>query len=141
MRYLIPLLFLLSCVPEQKRNAEIITTYEGIVEHYENPDYNTEQELRNTLSDDLGPDFVLFTAEWCPPCRTLLDTIKSLGWRDKVTILNLDQEWVKFVAETIGISGIPAMIITYDGGGEKSELITGPGQIGKVLFEHLEMKK
>ena len=56
-------------------------------------------------------------------------------------ILNLDQEWVKFVAETVGVSGIPAMIVTYDDGGEKSELITGAGEIGKVLFEHLEMKK
>mgnify|MGYP001255998312 CR=1 FL=1 len=42
------------------------------------------------------------------------------------------QEWVKFLAETIGISGIPAMIVTYDGGGEKSELIIGPGNIGRV---------
>ena len=141
MKWLIPLLFMLSCVPTPKRNAEIITTYEGIVEHYENPSYNTEQELRNVLSDGVGPDFILFTAEWCPPCRTLQDTIKSLGWRDKVTILDLGQEWVKFLAETVGISGIPAMIVTYDDGGEKSELITGAGEIGKILFEHLEMKK
>lgn len=140
-KYIIPLLFVLACGPTPKRNAEIVTTYEGRVEHFENPNYNTEAELRNALSDGKGPDFILFSAEWCPPCHTLQDTIKSLGWRDRVLILNLDQEWVKFVAETVGVSGIPAMIVTYDDGGEKSELITGAGEIGKVLFEHLEMKK
>ena len=139
MKWLIPLLFLLSCGPTPKRNAEIVTTYEGRVEHYENPAYNTEAELRNSLDDEKGPDFILFSAGWCPSCRTLNDTINSLGWRKHVIILDLDQEWVKFVAETVGISGIPAMIVTYDGGGEKSELITGPGEIGKVLFEHIEV--
>ena len=54
-------------------------------------------------------------------------------------MLDLNQEWVKFLAETIGISGIPAMIVTYDGGGEKSELIIGPGNISRVLFEHIEV--
>lgn len=141
MRYLIILLFVLSCTPTQKRNAEIVTTYEGVVEFHQDPQYNTEQELRNALNDDKGPDFIIFSASWCSYCRTLKDTIDSLGWRDKVLVLNLDQEWVKFVAETVGISGIPAMIVTYDGGGDKSELIIGPGEIGKTLFEHLETKK
>ncbi len=141
MRWLIPLVFLLSCTPTQKRNAEIVTTYEGIVEHYENPLYNTEAELRNALNDDKGPDFIIFSAGWCPACRTLTDTINSLSWRDNVLVLDLDQEWVKFVAETVGIEGIPAMIVTYDDGGEDSSLVTGAGEIGKILFEHLEIKK
>lgn len=141
MKYLIPLLFMLACGPTPKRNAEIVTTYEGIVEHHENPDYNTEQELREALSDDKIPDFILFSAEWCPPCRTLKDTINALGWRDSVIILDVDQEWVKFLSGATGIEQIPSMIVTYDDGGEKSELITGPGEIGRILFEQLEMKK
>ena len=139
MKWLIPLLFMLSCGPTPKRNAEIITTYEGIVEHYENPAYNTETELRNALDDKVSPDFIVFSAGWCPSCRTLNDTINGLGWREEVIILDLDQEWVRFLAKTVGISDIPAMILTYDGGGEKSELITGAGEIGKVLFEHIEV--
>lgn len=139
IKWIIPLVFLLSCGPTPKRNAEIITTYEGIVEHHENPAYNTEHELRKALDDDKSPDFIIFSAGWCPYCRTLVDTINGLGWREEVLILNLDQEWVKFLAEYVGIDGIPTMILTYDGGGEKSELITGPGEIGKVLFEHIEV--
>tara|TARA_B100001175_G_C19351120_1_gene562372 strand:+ start:405 stop:830 length:426 start_codon:yes stop_codon:yes gene_type:complete len=139
MKWLIPLLFMLSCGPTPKRNAEIVTTYEGIVEHYENPAYNTEYELRNALEDKAAPDFIIFSADWCPACRTLEDTINGLGWREDVIVLDLNQEWVKFLGETIGISGIPAMIVTYDGGGEKSELIIGPGDIGRVLFEHIEV--
>ena len=45
IKYLFPLLFMLACGPTPKRNAEIVTTYEGIVEHHENPDYNTEHFL------------------------------------------------------------------------------------------------
>ncbi len=138
MKWLIPLLFMFSCGPTPKRNAEIVTTYEGRIEHYENPAYNTETELRNSLNDKEGPDFIIFSAGWCPACRTLVDTINSLGWRKHVLILDLDQEWVKFVASSVGISGIPAMIVTYDGGGSKSELITGAGEIGRALFEHIE---
>ena len=138
MKWLIPLLFMLSCGPTPKRNAEIVTTYEGIVEHYENPAYNTEYELRRALEEKGAPDFIIFSAGWCPSCRTLNDTINSVGWREKVIILDLDQEWVRFLAKTVGISGIPAMILTYDGGGEKSELITGAGEICRILFEHIE---
>jgi len=138
MKWLIPLLFMLSCGPTPKRNAEIVTTYEGRIEHYENPAYNTEAELRNALDDKAAPDFIIFSAGWCPTCRTLNDAIIGLGWREEVIILDLDQEWVRFLAKTVGISGIPAMILTYDGGGNKSELITGAGEIGRALFEHIE---
>ena len=130
---------MLACGPTPKRNAEIITTYEGAVEHHVDPSYNTESELKNSLSDNKTPDFVIFSAKWCSSCRTLRDTIQSAGWRGSVIILDVEQEWVKFLCEYIGIQQIPSMIITYDGGGEKSELITGPGEIGKVLFEHLEV--
>ena len=141
IKLLIPLIFFLSCGPTPKRNAEIVTTYEGIVEHHQNPAYNTEEELRNALNDEKSPDFIIFSAEWCPPCRTLKDTINGLGWRNEIIILNVDEEWVKFLGEYIGIDKIPTMVVTYDGGGDKSELIIGPGEIGKVLFEHLETKK
>jgi predicted glycosyltransferase len=64
VRWLIILIFMLSCGPTPKRNAEIITTYEGIVEVHHNPDFNTEQELVNALADDKSPDFIIFSSPW-----------------------------------------------------------------------------
>ena len=141
MKYLIPLLFLLSCVPEQKRNAEITTMYDGVVEFHANPHWNSEQDLREALTDEQRPDFIIFSAEWCEACRVLRDVIVSSGWRSRVLILNMDQGWVRFLAKSCDISAVPSMIVTFDDGGPDSGLIIGAGEIGKALFEILENKK
>ena len=83
MKYLIPLLFLLSCVPEQKRNAEITTMYNGVVEFHANPHWNSEIDLREALTDEQRPDFIIFSADWCEACHVLRDVIVSSGWRSK----------------------------------------------------------
>ncbi len=141
MKYLIPLLFLLSCVPEQKRNAEITTMYNGVVEFHANPHWNSEIDLREALTDEQRPDFIIFSADWCEACHVLRDVIVSSGWRSRVLILNMDQGWVRFLAKSCDISAVPSMIVTFDDGGLDSRLITGAGEIGKALFEILENKK
>jgi len=141
MKYLIPLLFLLSCVPEQKRNAEITTMYNGVVEFHANPEWDSEDRLRQALTDGLRPDFIIFSADWCEACHVLRDVIVSSGWRSRVIIINMDEKWVRFLAKACDISAVPSMIVTFDDGGPDSGLITGAGEIGKVLFEILENKK
>jgi thiol:disulfide interchange protein len=107
MKYLIPLLFLLSCVPEQKRNAEITTMYNGVVEFHANPHWNSEQDLREALTDTVRPDFIIFSADWCEACHVLRDVIVSSGWRDRVLIINMDEKWVRFLAKSCDISAVP----------------------------------
>jgi len=141
MKYIILLIALLSCGPHHKNQAEIIVTYDGIVEAHHHPDYNTEAEFRNALNDSKHPDFIIFSSPYCGACTDLKHILNNLGWHDKVIMLNFHEEWVNFIAQHIGVNAVPAMIIDKDGGDTISQIYIGPGQIGKQLYEHLEKKK
>ena len=141
MKWLIPLVFLISCGPTPKRNAEIITTYEGIVEVHHNPEFNSEIELQEALSDAKRPDFIIFSSPYCGACIDLKRRLDDLGWRDKVIVLNYHEDWVNFIADHIGVTAVPSMIIDKDNGKTKSVIYVGVGEIGKQLYEHLEAKK
>tara|TARA_B100000989_G_C19510342_1_gene458678 strand:+ start:433 stop:864 length:432 start_codon:yes stop_codon:yes gene_type:complete len=141
LKWLIPLLFVLSCGPAPKRNAEIITTYEGIVEVHHNPEFNTEQDLVEALNDDKTPDFIIFSSPYCGACIDLKNRLNDLGWRDKVIVINFHEEWVNFIANYIGIKAVPSMLIDKDKGKTKSLIYVGPGEIGRQLYNHLEIKK
>ena len=141
IKYLLPLLLFTSCGPQHKSQAEIVVTYDGIVESHYHPDYNTEAELKNALNDDKSPDFVIFSSPYCGACNDLKHILNNLGWRDKVIVLNFHEDWANFIAKHIGIRAVPAMIIDKDRGKTISQVYVGPGEIGKQLFEHLETKK
>jgi len=141
IKYLFPLLFMLACGPAPKRNAEIITTYEGVVEIHHNPEFNTEQELVDALNDDKIPDFVIFSSPYCGACIDLKHRLDDLGWRDKVIVLNFHEEWVNLIANYVGISAVPSMIIDKDNGKTNSPIYIGAGEIGRQLYKHLETKK
>ena len=115
--------------------------YNGVVEFHANPHWNSEQDLREALTDRQRPDFIIFSAEWCEACHVLRDVIVSSGWRDRVIIINMDEKWVRFLAKACDISAVPSMIVTFDDGGPDSGLVIGADEIGKVLFEILENKK
>lgn len=141
MKWLIPLFFMFSCVPTPERTAEIVVTYDGIVESHYDPQFNSEQDLREALDDDKYPDFVIFSSPYCGACIDLKHRLDDLGWRSKVIVLNFHEEWVNFVAQHVGITALPAMIIDKDSGKTKSPIYVGPGEIGRQLYKHLETKK
>ena len=141
MKYLIFLLFILSCGPHHKNQAEIVVMYDGVVESHYHPDYNTEAELKNLLNDDKYPDFIIFSSPYCDACTDLKHRLNDLGWRDKVIVLNFHEEWVNLIAQYIGITAVPAMIIDKSGGETISQIYVGPGEIGRQLYKHLETKK
>ena len=141
MKWLIALLFALSCGPHYKNQAEVIVAYDGIVEAHHHPDYNTEAEFKNALSDDKYPDFIIFSSPYCGACTDLKHVLNNLGWRDKVIVLNFHEDWVNFIAQHVGVSAVPAMIIDKNGGETISQIYVGPGEIGKQLFDYLESKK
>ena len=141
MKWLIPLLFFLACGPHHKNQAEIIVSYDGVVESHYHPDYNTEAEFKNALKYDKHPDFIIFSSPYCGACTDLKHRLNDLGWRDKVIVLNFHEEWVNFIAQHVGINAVPAMIIDKDGGETISQIYVGTGEIGRQLYEHLETKK
>ena len=141
MKYLFFLLFILGCGPHHKNQAEVIVSYDGIVESHYHPDYNTEIELRNALNDSKYPDFIIFSSPYCGACTDLKHRLDDLGWRDKVIVLNFHEEWVNLIAQYAGITAVPSMIIDKDNGKTKSPIYVGTGEIGRQLYEHLETKK
>lgn len=141
MKHLFLLLFLLSCGQHYKNQAEVTVMYEGVIESYSNPAYNTEIEFKEALDDDVKPDFVIFSAEWCDNCIDLRHILVNLGWREKVIVLNLQEDWVRYIANVIGIRSIPAMVVDNDNGNSISPIYVGQSEIGKVLYEYLEKKR
>ena len=141
MKYLFFLFFFLSCGPYYKNQAEVTVMYEGSVESYTHPAYNTEIEFKEALDDDVRPDFIIFSAEWCDNCIDLRHFLVNLGWRDKVIVLNLQEDWVRYIANVIGIRSIPAMVVDNDNGNSLSAIYVGQSEIGKKLYEYLEKKK
>jgi len=141
MRYITLLLVLIACGPHYKTQAEVVVSYDGVVESHYHPDYNTETELRNTLNDDKHPDFIIFSSPYCGACTDLKHRLNDLGWRDKVIVLNFHEEWANIIAQYIGITAVPSMIIDKDSGKTTSPIYVGPGEIGRQLYKHLETKK
>ena len=130
-----------SCNTSQKRGADLVVTYENEVVYTASSKYSSESELLSRLNDGQSPDIIIFSSQWCAACKKLDKIVVERGWRDDVIILNMDERWVGYVAKQLGISAIPAGIVTNDGGETKTDIFYGPGNIFRIIYQELESKK
>ncbi len=87
------------------------------------------------------PVFVLFTADWCPPCRELkrdvlsdpdVDAFLSENYvRVKIDLTDRRGPNVRTAGEN-GVTGIPTMIL-YDDDGVEMDRVTGGGAVAYWL--------
>jgi thioredoxin 1 len=82
-----------------------------------------------------GPVLVDFGAEWCHPCRQLDPIVEELAqeWDDKVKVLALDIDANPATTMSLGIMGVPTLILFKDG--EPVARLTGYHPKKRILRE------
>lgn len=112
------------------------------------PDYTSDGWHKNLYAgldfayESGRPSFVLFTADWCPPCRELKREVLS----DPMLIDSLQARYILIkvdlsdprgpnnrVARELGVSSIPTAI-RFDPDGVEVERLTGGGRIAQWIL-------
>lgn len=76
-----------------------------------------DEEFPGEVLQASAPVFVTFWAKWCPPCQQTTPVIEGLSQKygDKVRFVMISVEDNRATAETLGVKGIPTMILFRDG--------------------------
>jgi len=73
----------------------------------------TAKEFNSDVLKAERPVLVDFYADWCPPCRKLAPTIKSLAkeYAGRVTFVKVNVDKGRGLAQVYGVRGIPTVIL------------------------------
>lgn len=100
---------------KQKTPPSTITSFYGLETSSTQTGWNGPQELERALQGKFRPLMVIFSADWCGPCRDLRELVNQMGWRDKILIVNIDEERVEIVAEELYLDdAVPAFYYLHD---------------------------
>lgn len=100
---------------KQKTPPSTITSFYGLETSSTQTEWNGPQELERALQGKFRPLMVIFSADWCGPCRDLRVLVNEMGWRDKILIVNIDEEIVERISEELLLSdAVPAFYYLHD---------------------------
>jgi thiol-disulfide isomerase/thioredoxin len=100
---------------KQKTPPTTISSFYGLEASSTKTGWNGPQELERALQGKFRPLIVIFSAEWCGPCRDLRVVVNEMGWRDKILIVNVDEERVERVAKDLYLdNAVPAFYYLHD---------------------------
>ena len=90
---------------------------------------------KNVLAEDgtvLTQDTVLldFYADWCAPCKEMLEMLKQIDKDSDIKIYKVDVEEAKELVQTLGIRGIPSLYLIK---GDKVSVTSGLMPIDKLI--------
>jgi thiol-disulfide isomerase/thioredoxin len=100
---------------KQKTPPSTISSFYGLEASSTKTGWNGPQELERALQGKFRPLMVIFSAEWCGPCRDLRILVNEMGWREKVLIVSIDEERVERIAEDLYLDdAVPAFYYLHD---------------------------
>ena len=100
---------------KQKTPPSTISSFYGLEASSTKTGWNGPQELERALQGKFRPLMVIFSADWCGPCRDLRVLVNEMGWRDKILIVNIDEERVERVTEELYLDdAVPALYYLHD---------------------------
>lgn len=100
---------------KQKTPPQTISSFYGLEKSSTKTGWNGPQELERALQGKFRPLIVIFSAEWCGPCRDLRVLVNEMGWRDKILIVSIDEERVERVTEDLYLDdAVPALYYLHD---------------------------
>ncbi|HBT10944.1 MAG TPA: hypothetical protein DEB18_16480 [Leeuwenhoekiella sp.] len=97
--------------PPEKRNSELIVTYNGKEVHRAGSLYKSFEEFEKILQKK-ERQHIIFSARWCNSCKFLQKALTQGGFIDKVVVLNIDEPWVAHLAKSLKIKNVPTMIVS-----------------------------
>lgn len=100
---------------KQKTPPSTISSFYGLEASSTKTGWNGPQELERALQGKFRPLMVIFSAEWCGPCRDLRVLVNEMRWREKVLIVSIDEERVERIAEDLYLDdAVPAFYYLHD---------------------------
>ena len=122
-------------VPE--RNAELTVTYFGKEVYKENPTWSNKARIKKVIAEGRGKKYIIFGASWCKSCSLLRKALRQGEILQKVEFINVNEEWVNFLAKYYGITSIPTMLM-LDEKANIEDIISGPSAIVMKLLINIK---
>jgi hypothetical protein len=120
----------------QKRNAELVVTYNGKEVHRASPIYKNRIEFNRYVLGS-GKKYIIFGADWCKRCKFMYKAIKQTEHFEKIAIINVDRPWVAKLFATTGLNAVPVMVV-LDENNNLSEVELGASKIVMNLLINIE---
>ena len=76
-----------------------------------------EKDFEPRVAEADVPVLVVFTADWCAPCKWLTPVLDELGSRvgDRVLILQLNTDQAPEISRRFGVASVPTVILMRGG--------------------------
>ncbi len=75
----------------------------------------TETTFENEVLGARGPVLVDFWADWCMPCHAVAPILEQIAEERNLTLVKVDYDQERELAERYGVQSIPNMILFEDG--------------------------
>lgn len=75
----------------------------------------TEATFENEVLGARGPVLVDFWADWCMPCHAVAPILEQIAEERNLTLVKVDYDQERTLAERYGVQSIPNMILFEDG--------------------------